>query len=127
MLVIKVTFDLFNKVETSLTFKMTHSEIKGHLHIVKYLIEKRYMNLNFKDSKTKLTGLQLAAINNQHEILEYLLSFNSSSLIKDSRKVHNIFTTNNQAKHPRASSKLCAQNLEIFNADVNKIVSDELR
>ncbi|CAF0761556.1 unnamed protein product [Brachionus calyciflorus] len=59
---------------------------QGHLEIVRYLIEKKFMNPNVKDAKTSYTGIQLAAINGRIEIVDYLLSFQSLASVK--KKTH---------------------------------------
>lgn len=56
---------------------------QGHLEIVKYLIEKKYMNPNVKDTKTSFTGIQLAAMNGQTHVVDYLLTFQSLAGVKD--------------------------------------------
>lgn len=48
---------------------------EGHLDVVKYLIEKKFMNPNIKDAKFRYTGLQLATVNNRIEVVNYYLSF----------------------------------------------------
>jgi ankyrin repeat protein len=69
---------------------------QGHLDIVKYLIEVKHMNPNVKDSKNRFTGLQLAAINNRLEIIEYFLTFHTLSSIAIRRtKSSSTFTLNN--------------------------------
>lgn len=55
---------------------------QGHLEIVKYLLEKKHMNPNIKDSHSNYTGLQLAAINDRVEVVEYFLTFTSLASIK---------------------------------------------
>ncbi len=89
---------------------------QGHLHLVEYLVEKKFMNLNIKDKKTKLTGLQLAAVNDRFDIIEYLLNFNSSSVVKPNQATENIFTSN-RPKSVKITSKLCAKNLDAFNKE----------
>lgn len=54
---------------------------QGHLDIVKYLLEKKHMNPNVKDGKNRFTGIQLAAMNNRIEVVEYFLSFLSLASI----------------------------------------------
>lgn len=92
---------------------------QGHLHLVEYLIEKKFMNMNCKDSVTKLTGLQLAAIHDRFNIISYLLNFNSSSVVKNTLNDENIFTSN-RPKSSKIVSKLCAQNLETLNENLTK-------
>lgn len=55
---------------------------QGHVDIVKYLVEKKFMNPNVKDAKTSYTGIQLAAINGKWEVVEYFLSFPSVASVK---------------------------------------------
>lgn len=50
---------------------------QGHLEVVRYLLEQKHMNPNYKDGKNRYTGLQLATINNRINIVEYFLSFPS--------------------------------------------------
>ena len=96
---------------------------QGHLHLVKYLIEKRFMNVNSKDAKTKLTCLQLAAINDRPEIIEYLLGFSTSSATRERMK-----NTDGTLQRPVTvgTSKLCPENLELFNAQNEKDVNRQL-
>lgn len=96
---------------------------QGHLHLVKYLIEQRFMNVNYKDTKTKLTCLQLAAINDQPEIIEYLLNFNTSSAIK--QKKENVYGIQ-QRPTTAETSKLCVENLELFNIHNERTVQSQL-
>lgn len=55
---------------------------QGNINIVKYLVEKKFINVNVKDTKKNYTGLQLAIANNRIDVVEYLLSFESSSFVK---------------------------------------------
>lgn len=96
---------------------------QGHLHLVKYLIEKRFMNVNFKDTKTKLTCLQLAAINDRPAVIEYLLNFNTSSAIR--QKSDNIYGIQ-QRPTTAGASKLCVENLELFNIHNERTVQSQL-
>ena len=98
---------------------------QGHLHLVKHLIEKKFMNVNIKDRITKLTGLQLAAIHDKFNIISYLLNFNSSSVVKNTQNNENIFTSN-RPKSSKIVSKLCAKNLETLNENLTKNVFKQL-
>lgn len=55
---------------------------QGNLNIVKYLVEKKFINVNVKDTRKNYTGLQLAIANNKIDVVEYLLSYESSSFAK---------------------------------------------
>ena len=57
---------------------------QGHLEIVKYLIEKKFMNPNIKDTKSSYTGIQLATMNGQSHVVDYLLTFQSLAGVKTS-------------------------------------------
>lgn len=76
---------------------------QGHLEIVKYLIEKKHMNPNIKDSKSGYTGLQLAAINNRLGVVEYFLSFATLASIKKEDSVENLIKYKNEKSTIRAS------------------------
>lgn len=84
---------------------------QGHLDIVKYLIEKKFMNPNVKDTKSSYTGIQLAAMNGQSHVVDYLLTFQSLTGVKNG--ILNEKT--NLPSFPKASNK----NLKIVD-DSNK-------
>ncbi len=98
---------------------------QGHLHLVQYLVEKKFMNLNIKDKKTKLTGLHLAAVNDRFDVIEYLLNFNSSSIVMSNQDTENIFTSN-RPKSSKITSKLCAKNLEAFNKEFEMKLKEKM-
>ena len=88
--------------------------IVGHLHLVKYLIEARHMNINVQDGKTKFTGLQLATVNDRFQVIAYLLSFYSLSLIKqnDRSQLNPSRVSSAKCLTEQSPLKLCEQNLK---------------
>jgi ankyrin repeat protein len=66
---------------------------QGNINIVKHLIEKKFMNINVKDTKKNYTGLHLAVVNNRVEVVDYLISFEPMSSIKKCNN-ETIFNTN---------------------------------
>lgn len=66
---------------------------QGNLNIVKHLIEKKFININIKDSKKNYTGLQLAIANNRLDLVDYFLTYEPMSFIKKNQ-AETIFNTN---------------------------------
>jgi 26S proteasome non-ATPase regulatory subunit 10 len=48
---------------------------QAHIHIVKYLLTKKYFDINYRDRKSQNTGLHLAAQNNNLSVIKFLLTF----------------------------------------------------
>ena len=58
---------------------------QGHLNIVKYLLEEKHMNPNVKDGKNRYTGLQLAAMNDHIDVVQYFLAFTSLARVNTAK------------------------------------------
>ncbi|RNA18132.1 ankyrin repeat [Brachionus plicatilis] len=90
---------------------------QGHLGIVRYLIEKKFMNPNFKDTKTSYTGIQLAAMNGQVHVVDYLLTFQSVTGVKSTT----LAEKSNLPSDPKSLNK----KLEFFEEANKKVKTKE--